>query len=95
MLGLRISRNPPWLFNCCVSPPQSEFGRLRVDRSLISAPSDFRHIGHVGAGDNISTADEGNAMGALLRSKGGPEFGMDVSVGLRSADVPIENRNDG
>ncbi|KAL3104327.1 hypothetical protein niasHT_029112 [Heterodera trifolii] len=100
MLGLRIPRHPPWLFNCCVSPPQSEFACLRVDRSLISGPSNFRHIGHIGAGDNLSTADDENAMGALLRSKGGPEFGMEVPVELRSSDVPIgvdneKERSDG
>ncbi|KAL3076500.1 hypothetical protein niasHS_012695 [Heterodera schachtii] len=43
MLGLRISRNSPLLFNCCVSPPKSEFARFYVARSLISGPSNFRH----------------------------------------------------
>ncbi|KAL3118477.1 hypothetical protein niasHT_008709 [Heterodera trifolii] len=43
MLRLRIPRNSPLLFNCCVSPPKSEFARLHVARSLISGPSNFRH----------------------------------------------------
>lgn len=89
MLGLpmRIPRNN-WLLNCCVSP-QSEIARVRVDRSLIGAPCDFRHVGHLGAGDLITSTDDGNALGALLRSKGGPEFATSVPVNLRAGDVPI------
>ncbi|KAL3074930.1 hypothetical protein niasHS_014375 [Heterodera schachtii] len=43
MLGLRIPRNSPLLFNCCVSPPKSEFARFHVACSLISGPSNLRH----------------------------------------------------
>lgn len=86
-LPVRLPKNT-WLLNCCVSP-QSEI--IRIDRSLIGAPSNFQHIGHLGAGDlpASSAADDNNALGRLLASKGSPDFAMAVPAGLRMADIPV------
>lgn len=34
-----------------------QIGRVRIDRSMIGVPSDFRHIGHLGADDLTSSCN--------------------------------------
>ncbi|TKR94753.1 hypothetical protein L596_009004 [Steinernema carpocapsae] len=75
-----------WLLNCCVSP-QSDIGRVRIDRSMIGDPTNFRHIGHMGAGDISNNVE---AVGCLLRSKGADEYSIPVPMNLRANDVPIK-----
>ncbi|CAD5208572.1 unnamed protein product [Bursaphelenchus xylophilus] len=80
-------RNPRfWFLNCCVSP-QSEIARVRIDRSMIGNPTNFRHVGHLGADDlgcsTVSTT-------SLLGSKGSDEFRMNVPINIRANDIPIQ-----
>ncbi|CAD5206036.1 unnamed protein product [Bursaphelenchus okinawaensis] len=80
-------RNPRfWFLNCCVSP-QSEIARVRIDRSMISGPTDFRHIVHLGADDLGCSA---NRTTTLLASKGDDEFQMNVPINIRANDIPIQ-----
>uniref|UniRef100_A0AC34REG8 CRIB domain-containing protein n=1 Tax=Panagrolaimus sp. JU765 TaxID=591449 RepID=A0AC34REG8_9BILA len=77
---------PPrfWLLNCCVSP-QSDIGRVKIDRSMIGDPTNFRHLGHIGA-DQPAV----ESINSLLSSKGSYEFGVDnVPRHLREKDIPI------
>ncbi|KAH7726727.1 CDC42 small effector protein 2 [Aphelenchoides avenae] len=77
-----------WVLSCCVSP-QSDIGRVRIDRSMIGVPSDFRHIGHLGA-DDLTSSCNADTMTCLLSSKGGDEFSMPVPANARAHDVPIK-----
>uniref|UniRef100_A0A914UID8 CRIB domain-containing protein n=1 Tax=Plectus sambesii TaxID=2011161 RepID=A0A914UID8_9BILA len=85
---LNINRRKFWLLNCCVSP-QSEIGRVRIDRSMIGGPTNFRHIGHMGAND-VSGECNGNALQCLLNSKGDDKYSLPVPQGLRVNDLPIK-----
>ena len=51
---------------------------------MIGDPTDFRHIGHIGA-------DQSNlgSINCLLSSKGSYECGVPVPSHLREKDVPI------
>uniref|UniRef100_A0A7E4ZPR4 CRIB domain-containing protein n=2 Tax=Panagrellus redivivus TaxID=6233 RepID=A0A7E4ZPR4_PANRE len=84
------SRSPPrfWLLNCCVSP-QSDIGRVKIDRSMIGDPTDFRHLCHMGA-DDLTTAGSAPAVNGLLASKGDYDYSLPVPEHLREKDVPIQ-----
>ncbi|KAI1726997.1 CDC42 small effector protein 2 [Ditylenchus destructor] len=77
-----------WFLNCCVSP-QSDIGRIRIDRSLIGKPTDFRHLGHMGA-DDLSGSYNAEAAHSLLSSKGDDEFRIPVPANFRANDLPIK-----
>uniref|UniRef100_A0A8R1XRR9 CRIB domain-containing protein n=2 Tax=Onchocerca TaxID=6281 RepID=A0A8R1XRR9_ONCVO len=84
-----IRRSPRfWFLNCCISP-QSEIARIRIDRSMIGGPTDFRHIGHMGAND-LNTTFNVDAVSCLLRSKGDDSYSLPVPQHLRANDVPIK-----
>jgi hypothetical protein len=84
-----LGRSPPrfWLLNCCVSP-QSDIGRVKIDRSQISGPTGFRHIGHMGA-DDLSGSSAPGAINGLLSSKGSYEYSVPVPSHLRANDIAI------
>ncbi|VDM40051.1 unnamed protein product [Toxocara canis] len=83
-----IRRHPRfWLLNCCVSP-QSEIATVRIDRSMIGRPTDFRHIGHMGVNDLNSSCNV-EAVSCLLRSKGDDVHSLPVPHHLRANDIPI------
>ncbi|CAG9536071.1 unnamed protein product [Cercopithifilaria johnstoni] len=83
-----IRRSPRfWFLNCCISP-QSEIARIRIDRSMIGGPTDFRHIGHMGAND-INATFNVDEVSCLLRSKGDDSYSLPVPQHLRANDVPI------
>uniref|UniRef100_A0A915EF14 CRIB domain-containing protein n=1 Tax=Ditylenchus dipsaci TaxID=166011 RepID=A0A915EF14_9BILA len=76
-----------WFLNCCVSP-QSDIGRLRIDRSMIGQPMEFRHLGHMGA-DDLSASYNADAAHSLLSSKGDDAFRIPVPENFRANDIPI------
>ncbi|EJW80176.1 hypothetical protein WUBG_08915 [Wuchereria bancrofti] len=83
-----IRRGPRfWFLNCCISP-QSEIARIRIDSSMIGGPTNFRHIGHMGASDLNATFNV-DAISCLLRSKGDDSYSLPVPQHLRANDVPI------
>jgi len=84
---IRIPRNLWYTLNCCVSS-QSEIARVRIDRSLIGGPTNFRHIGHLGSGD-LSASSDSNAFSLLLSSKGEDKFATAVPDDCRSKDLPV------
>uniref|UniRef100_A0A914CMG5 CRIB domain-containing protein n=2 Tax=Acrobeloides nanus TaxID=290746 RepID=A0A914CMG5_9BILA len=83
-------RNQPrfWLLNCCVLP-QSEIGKVKIDRSMIGGPTNFRHIGHMGAGD-LTSSCKIEAVNCLLSSKGSEDYAIPVPSNLREKDIPIQ-----
>ncbi|KAK6107201.1 hypothetical protein QQG55_27245 [Brugia pahangi] len=83
-----IRRGPRfWFLNCCISP-QSEIARIRIDSSMIGGPTNFRHIGHMGASD-LNAAFNVDAISCLLRSKGDDSYSLPVPQHLRANDVPV------
>ncbi|MFH4978560.1 hypothetical protein AB6A40_005269 [Gnathostoma spinigerum] len=83
-----VRRNPRfWLLNCCVST-QSDIARVRIDRSMIGRPTDFRHIGHMGASDLSQTCNV-EAVSGLLQSKGDDSHSLPVPSHLRANDIPL------
>ncbi|VDN82485.1 unnamed protein product [Brugia pahangi] len=94
-----IRRGPRfWFLNCCISP-QSEIARIRIDSSMIGGPTNFRHIGHMGASDlnaafNVMCLFSFlhffvDAISCLLRSKGDDSYSLPVPQHLRANDVPV------
>ncbi|VDO49573.1 unnamed protein product [Brugia timori] len=82
-----IRRGPRfWFLNCCISP-QSEvlknfqIARIRIDSSMIGGPTNFRHIGHMGASDLNATFN--------VMSKGDDSYSLPVPQHLRANDVPV------
>uniref|UniRef100_A0AC35FIZ1 CRIB domain-containing protein n=1 Tax=Panagrolaimus sp. PS1159 TaxID=55785 RepID=A0AC35FIZ1_9BILA len=63
-------------------------GRVKIDRSQISGPTQFRHIGHMGA-DDLTGSTAAGAVNHLLSSKGSYEYSCPVPTHLRSNDIPI------
>ncbi|RWS31579.1 CDC42 small effector protein 2-like protein [Leptotrombidium deliense] len=69
-------------FTCCITE-QPSTKRRRIDRSMISNPTDFRHTAHIGSGDMYAH------MGALqnqMASKGGYEYAIPVNVQIPVVD---------
>lgn len=77
-----------WLLNCCVAP-QTEIARVRVDRSMIGGPTDFRHIGHMGAND-LNASCSMNEVSSLLQSKGDNSCNLSIPEHLHENDIPIK-----
>ncbi|VDD86696.1 unnamed protein product [Enterobius vermicularis] len=80
-----------WLLNCCVSP-QSEIARVRIDRSMIGQPTNFRHIGHMGTND-LSSAFSIDEASSLLRSKGGDVQSSPTPDQVPANDIPVKGSN--
>ncbi|KAK6184870.1 hypothetical protein SNE40_007233 [Patella caerulea] len=79
--------------NCCITEqPQPKRQRRRIDRSMIGAPTDFRHTTHVGSGDVSNNASNLNSIQGQMSSKGG--YDHHVSPGhlqLDVVDLPTRN----
>ncbi|XP_043460936.1 CDC42 small effector protein homolog [Leptopilina heterotoma] len=75
-------------FTCCLTqqgpaarnkrqrPPQ----RLRIDRSMIGAPTNFQHTGHIGSGDLDMASAHLNAIQTQMQGKGGYEAAFGVKA---------------
>jgi len=86
--AIGIPRNLLFSFNCCITP-QSDIARVRIDRSLIGGPTDFRHICHLGSGDLVTSSDV-TSINSLLNSKGDGSQGlMAVPEDFRAKDIPV------
>ena len=71
---------------------------------MIGGPTNFRHIGHMGAGDltssckvclerhffNIKKIFKIEAVNCLLSSKGSEDYAIPVPSNLREKDIPIQ-----
>jgi len=79
------------LLQCCVSP-QSEIARIRIDRSMIGQPTNFRHLGHMGADDTTNSGCSVEAVSRLLSSKGESYCAIPVPKDLRRNDIPIRGQ---
>lgn len=56
--------------------------RLRIDRSMIGAPTNFQHTGHIGTGDLDMASAHLNAIQNQMQGKGGYEASFGVKVGV-------------
>jgi len=65
-------------FSCCVLRERTQQGkrhvtRVRIDRSMIGAPTNFKHTGHIGSSDVEMGSLRLNAIHGQMQSKGGYE----------------------
>lgn len=78
-------------FTCCLTqqrrpvakrqrPSSQSNGRLRIDRSMIGAPTNFQHTGHIGTGDLDMASAHLNAIQNQMQGKGGYEASFGVKV---------------
>jgi len=75
------------LFSCLGQRPQQQGTRGRIDRSMIGYPTDFKHTGHIGAGD-MCNATHLNSIEGQMRSKGGFDHVSPVQVTIDTVDLP-------
>ncbi|XP_023313272.1 CDC42 small effector protein homolog [Trichogramma pretiosum] len=54
--------------------------RHRIDRSMISAPTNFQHTGHIGSGDLDMASAHLNAIQTQMQGKGGYETAFGVKA---------------
>jgi len=73
-------------FSCCVAqrPPRK---RRRIDLSMIGNPTDFKHTGHIGAGDMCNTTYDLGVVQSQMQSKGGFEHSTPVAIQLNVIDL--------
>ncbi|XP_075984628.1 CDC42 small effector protein Spec2 [Anticarsia gemmatalis] len=72
-----------WLqwFACCYQPAaQAQRTRRRIDRSMIGAPTNFQHTGHIGSTDVDIPSSLLHSMQNQMQSKGGYEMAYGVKV---------------
>jgi len=50
----------------------------RIDRSMIGAPTNFRHTGHIGSSDVEMESSRLHAIHGQMQSKGGYEAAVEV-----------------
>lgn len=75
-------------FTCCLtqqgpgarSKRQRPQQRLRIDRSMIGAPTNFQHTGHIGSGDLDMASAHLSAIQNQMQGKGGYEASFGVKV---------------
>lgn len=75
-------------FTCCLTQqgPRTRSGRqrshqrLRIDRSMIGVPTNFRHTGHISSGDLDMTSAQLSNMQAQMQMKGGYDTGYSVKA---------------
>ncbi|XP_063980040.1 CDC42 small effector protein homolog isoform X1 [Diachasmimorpha longicaudata] len=73
-------------FTCCLTQQgpggsnkrQRPQHRLRIDRSMIGAPTNFRHTSHIGSGDLDMSRAHLNAIQTQMQGKGGYEASFGV-----------------
>lgn len=77
-----MSAGDVWVqwFKCCVTQ-QAPQKRRRIDRSMIGQPTNFMHLGHVGAGDMQTEPTYIRALQIQMQSKGSYETAIPVTVG--------------
>ena len=83
-------------FTCCLTQQgpgarnkrQRPQQRLRIDRSMIGAPTNFQHTGHIGSGDLDMASAHLTAIQTQMQGKGGYEASFGVKVNLK---ITIEN----
>ncbi|XP_043267821.1 CDC42 small effector protein homolog [Venturia canescens] len=77
-------------FTCCLAQqgpgarnkrqrPQQQ--RLRIDRSMIGAPTNFQHTGHIGGGD---LADMASAHLSVIQTQMQGKGGYEASFGVKA-----------
>jgi len=54
--------------------------RVRIDRSMIGAPTNFRHTGHIGSSDVEMGSSRLHAIHGQMQSKGGYEATIEVII---------------
>ncbi|XP_041983176.1 CDC42 small effector protein homolog [Aricia agestis] len=72
-----------WLqwFACCYQPEvHTRRTRRRIDRSMISAPTNFQHTGHIGSSDMEMPSSLLHSIQNQMQSKGGYEVPHGVKV---------------
>ncbi|XP_013186244.1 CDC42 small effector protein homolog [Amyelois transitella] len=74
-----------WLqwFACCYQPAaQAQRTRRRIDRSMIGAPTNFQHTGHIGSSDRFVDMPSSllHSIQNQMQSKGGYEVAYGVKV---------------
>lgn len=75
-------------FTCCLAQQgrtarnkrHTQRPRLRIDRSMIGAPTNFQHTGHIGSGDLDMASAPLNAIQTQMQGKGGYEASFGVKV---------------
>lgn len=75
-------------FSCCLTQqgPRTRNGRqrshqrLRIDRSMIGVPTNFRHTGHISSGDLDMTSAQLSNIQAQMQMKGGYDNAYSVKV---------------
>ncbi|CAH0773344.1 unnamed protein product [Bemisia tabaci] len=77
-----------WLqwFSCCIQETQQrsrhqkrQRGRVRIDRSMIGAPTNFQHTGHIGSMD-VGNSGVYKVIENQMKSKGGYEPSSTTTV---------------
>ncbi|RWS01641.1 CDC42 small effector protein 2-like protein, partial [Dinothrombium tinctorium] len=71
-------------FTCCITQQPSTKRRRRIDRSMISNPTDFRHTAHIGSGDMCAHI---GTLQNQMASKGGYDYAIPVNVQIPVVDV--------
>ena len=84
MAGDKIAQ----LFMGCVTPPETEPTRPRIDRSMIGNPSDFRHTAHIGATDT-SEVFSNSSLQSQMNSKAGGNMEITLHVPHIQNAAPI------
>eukprot|EP00096_Caligus_rogercresseyi_P012468 TRINITY_DN522_c1_g1_i11.p2 TRINITY_DN522_c1_g1~~TRINITY_DN522_c1_g1_i11.p2 ORF type:complete len:102 (-),score=30.82 TRINITY_DN522_c1_g1_i11:1324-1629(-) len=78
------------MFRCCATTDMAPSSRRRIDRSMIGAPTDFRHTAHIGTSDlesgETETVEDSSCRGTeylthQMNSKGG--YAPDSKVQIR------------
>ncbi|XP_077294629.1 CDC42 small effector protein Spec2 [Arctopsyche grandis] len=73
-----------WLqwFTCCYNQPaaSAQRKRRRIDRSMIGAPTNFQHTGHIGSSDAEMPNSLLTAVQNQMQSKGGYEMAYSVKA---------------
>ncbi|KAK0162698.1 hypothetical protein PV327_006454 [Microctonus hyperodae] len=76
-------------FTCCLTQQESTATRnkrqrtqprLRIDRSMIGAPTNFQHTGHIGSGDLDMASAHLSAIQHQMQGKGGYEASFGVKA---------------
>ncbi|CAH2230700.1 CDC42 small effector protein homolog [Pararge aegeria] len=73
-----------WLqwFACCYQPAAQaqRTARRRIDRSMIGAPTNFQHTGHIGSTDVDMPSSLLHSIQNQMQSKGGYEMPYGVKA---------------
>lgn len=86
--------NELWVqcFTCCLTqqrgtrtrnPGRPQHQRLRIDRSMIGMPTDFRHTAHISSGDIDMSISQLSNIQAQMQRKGGYNINFGTKVRLQ------------